>query len=170
MIAAVTLLLLRVGGRQTLEFGTLKKVPWETLLLLGGGFAMGAGIEKSGLALWMGNQLRAVHDLPPFFQILMASVVTVGLTAVASNTATIGVMLSVLRSAVPAANLTPVLFAATIAASCDFALPAGTPPNAIVFGSGYLTVPKMAKTGVILDLIAAVLAAAWCWLIVRFVF
>jgi sodium-dependent dicarboxylate transporter 2/3/5 len=59
-----------------------------------------------------------------------------------------------------------VLFAATIASSCDFALPAGTPPNAIVFGSGYVTIPRMARVGVVLDVAAALLAAAWCWLAV----
>jgi sodium-dependent dicarboxylate transporter 2/3/5 len=63
-----------------------------------------------------------------------------------------------------------VLFACTMAASCDFALPAGTPPNAIVFGSGYVSIPRMAKTGVVLDLIAAVVAAAWAWLVVPLVF
>jgi sodium-dependent dicarboxylate transporter 2/3/5 len=62
-----------------------------------------------------------------------------------------------------------VLFAATVAASCDFALPAGTPPNAIVFGSGYVTIPRMARTGVVLDLLAALLAALWCGLAVPLV-
>jgi sodium-dependent dicarboxylate transporter 2/3/5 len=62
-----------------------------------------------------------------------------------------------------------VLFAATIAASCDFALPAGTPPNAIVFGSGYVSLPRMARTGVMLDLLAGILAAAWCWIVVPWV-
>ena len=75
-------------------------------------------------------------------------------------------MLVVLKDAVAPELLPTVLFAATIAASCDFALPAGTPPNAIVFGSGYVTIPRMARTGVLLDLLAAVLVAAWCWLIV----
>jgi sodium-dependent dicarboxylate transporter 2/3/5 len=61
------------------------------------------------------------------------------------------------------------LFAAAIAASCDFALPAGTPPNAIVFASGYVSVPRMVRTGVPLDIAAALIAAGWCWLIVRHV-
>jgi len=164
MLAAFLLLAMRINRRQVLEGATLKKVPWETLLLLGGGFAMGAGIDKSGLAAWMGLQMQVVQGLPLFWQTLLACLITVGLTAVASNTATIGVMLQVLKS-----SGTTVLFAATIASSCDFALPAGTPPNAIVFGSGYLTVARMAKTGVVLDIIAALLAAAWCWAIVRFV-
>lgn len=169
MLAALVLILWRTRGRQVLGFRALSRVPWETLLLLGGGFAMAAAIQKSGLSAWMGAQLLAVRGLPPFAQVLLSSLAVVGLSAVASNTATIAVMLVVLKDAVAPEILTTTLFAATIACSCDFALPAGTPPNAIVFGSGYVTIPRMARTGVVLDAAAAVLAAVWCWLIVRVV-
>ena len=169
MLAAFTLLLWRTQGRQVLGFRALSRVPWETLLLLGGGFAMAAAIQKSGLSAYMSAQLAAVRGLPPFGQVLLASIATVALSAVASNTATIAVMLVVLKDAVAPEVMTTTLFAATIACSCDFALPAGTPPNAIVFGSGYVTIPRMARTGVVLDLLAAILAAVWCWVIVRWV-
>jgi sodium-dependent dicarboxylate transporter 2/3/5 len=152
-----------------LGFPALRRVPWETLLLLGGGFAMAAAIQQSGLSAWMSEQLLAARGLPPFGQVLLASVAVVALSAVASNTATIAVMLVVLKDAVAPELSTTTLFAATIASSCDFALPAGTPPNAIVFGSGYVTIPRMARAGVVLDLAAAALAAAWCWVIVRVV-
>jgi sodium-dependent dicarboxylate transporter 2/3/5 len=85
---------------------------------------------------------------------------------VASNTATTAIMLVVLNQAVAPAHSPTVLFASTLAASCDFALPAGTPPNAIVFGSGYVTIPRMARTGAVLDVAAALLAGFWCWLAV----
>lgn len=169
VLAALLLMLWRTGGRQVLGFKALSRVPWETLLLLGGGFAMAAAIQKSGLSELMSTQLAAVRGLPPFQQVLLASLATVALSAVATNTATIAVMLVVLKDAVAPEVMTTTLFAATIAASCDFALPAGTPPNAIVFGSGYVTIPRMAKAGVVLDLLAALLAAGWCWLIVRWV-
>ena len=169
MLAALVLMIWRKDGRQVLELRSLRTVPWETLLLLGGSFALAAGIQKSGLSEWMGMRLLGVRDLAPFVQVLLASVTTVGISAVASNTATVAVMLNVLKDAVTPAHLTTVLFTATIAASCDFALPAGTPPNAIVFGSGYITIPRMAKTGVVLDLAAAILAACWCWVVVRVV-
>lgn len=169
MLAALLLMLWRTQGRQVLGFRALGQVPWETLLLLGGGFAMAAAIQKSGLSAWLGAQLLAIRDVPPFAQVLLSSVAVVGLSAVASNTATIAVMLVVLKDAVAPEIMATTLFAATIAASCDFALPVGTPPNAIVFGSGYVSIPRMARTGVVLDLLAAVLAAAWCWLIVRLV-
>lgn len=167
MVAALILLLWRSRGHAVLNFQALKKVPWETLLLLGGGFAMASAIQASGLSNQVGAQLLGLRSFPPFAQILLASLVTVALSAVASNTATIAVMLVVLQQAVAAQHLPSVLFAATLAASCDFALPAGTPPNAIVFGSGYVTIPRMAKTGVFLDLLAALLAAGWCWLVVE---
>lgn len=169
MLGALALFIWPIGRRRGLEFRSLRLIPWETLLLLGGSFAMAAGIQKSGLSGWMGGSIVAIRQLSPFWQVLMASVATVALSAVASNTATIGVMLNVLRGAVAPSLMTTTAFTATIAASCDFALPAGTPPNAIVFGSGYVTIPVMARTGVILDLAASILAAGWCWVIVRFV-
>ena len=79
-------------------------------------------------------------------------------------------MLPVLKDAVSAAHVTTVLFAATIAGSCDFALPAGTPPNAIVFASGYVTIPRMAKTGALLDLAAALVVAVVTFTLVPLVF
>jgi sodium-dependent dicarboxylate transporter 2/3/5 len=169
VLAAIVLLLWRSRGKQILTGKSLKTVPWETLLLLGGSFALAAGIQKSGLSGWMGAQLVGIRDLAPFTQVLMASLATVGISAVASNTATIGIMLNVLHHAVTPAYMTTTLFSATISASCDFALPAGTPPNAIVFGSGYVTIPQMAKTGVLLDVLAAILSSVLCWFLVRLV-
>jgi solute carrier family 13 (sodium-dependent dicarboxylate transporter), member 2/3/5 len=169
MIAMAVLMLVRVEGRALLELKTMLRQPWSSLLLLGGSFAMAEAIQTSGLSDQFGRQFATLGGLDPFWQILAASVLTVALSAIASNVATTSVMLNVLRSSVTPTFLPTILFAATIAASCDFALPAGTPPNAIVFASGYLTIPRMAKTGAILDLIAAVVAAIWCYAIVRLV-
>jgi sodium-dependent dicarboxylate transporter 2/3/5 len=166
ILAAVVLLFWPHGKRRVLEPRALRTVPWETLLLLGGGFAMAAGIQESGLSAYLGEQLALIAELSPLGQIVLASLATVALSAVASNTATIAVMLVVLKDAAAPEALTSVLFAATIASSCDFALPAGTPPNAIVFGSGYVRIPVMARLGVVLDLVAALLCALWCWAIV----
>ena len=167
VLAALVLLAWRSRRKAVLAPRSLRTVPWETLLLLGGGFAMAAGIQGSGLSAWIAGQLAVVRSFAPFGQVLLASLATVGLSAVASNTATIAVMLVVLKDAVAPHLRTTTLFAATLAASCGFALPVGTPPNAIVFGSGYISIPRMARTGVVLDLCAALLAAGWCWVIVR---
>lgn len=167
--AACALMLLRVRGRPVLEWRSLRLVPFETLLLLGGSLAMAAAIEASGLSGWLAGQLAGLRDAPVWAQLLLASLATVALSSVASNVATIAVMLSVLESSVAPQIRTTALFTATIAASSDFALPAGTPPNAIVFGSGYVTVPRMARIGVLLDLAAALLAAGLCALLVPLV-
>ena len=169
LLAALLLMIARANGTPVLRAAALRKVPWETLLLLGGGFAMAAAVQGSGLSSWLAHQLSVVRDMQPAAQLLLASLATVALSAVASNTATIAIMLVVLADAVPGPLLPTVLFTATIAASCDFALPAGTPPNAIVFGSGYVSIPRMARTGVVLDLLAALAAAAWCGLVVPWV-
>ena len=169
VLAALVLLALRADGRAVLEPGALRLVPWETLLLLGGGFAMAAGIQESGLSGWMARELSAISGLPALVQVVVAALVTVAISAVASNSATVAVMLVVLADAASPAARDTVLFAATIAASCDFALPAGTPPNAIVFGSGYVRIPVMAAYGAPLDVVAALLAALWCALAVPLV-
>ena len=167
--AALSLMLLRVEGRAVLAPRSLRLVPFETLLLLGGSLAMAAAIEASGLSVWLAGRLAGLRDAPVWAQLLLASFATVALSSVASNVATIAVMLSVLESSVAPQIRTMALFTATIAASSDFALPAGTPPNAIVFASGYVTVPRMARAGVLLDLAAALFAAALCALLVPLV-
>lgn len=169
MLAALFLMVFRVGGQAVLTFKSLRFVPWDTLILLGGAFSMARGVQESGLSAFLGEQLRGLAAHPVPLQVLGATVATVALTAFTSNVATIGVMLNVLKDAVTPHALSTVLFAATIAASLDFALPAGTPPNAIVFGSGYLTVRQMVKTGAVLDVVGALFAAAYCLLIVPLV-
>jgi len=166
MLASLVLVLWRVGGRPALAPASLRFIQWETLVLLGGGFSLAAAIEAGGLSHWMGSQLAALRDSAPLLQITAASYTTVTLSAFASNAATVAVLLPVLAGSVTPEHVNSVLFAATFAASCDFALPAGTPPNPIVFGSGYLTIPMMVRTGVPLDAAAALLAALWCWIAV----
>jgi sodium-dependent dicarboxylate transporter 2/3/5 len=158
MLALVALLLTRV-----LSLRDLRRIPWGTLVLLGGSFALAAGIEKSGLSIWLAQQLALLYHLDPLPQLLLVSIATVLLTAFASNTATVNVMLNVLPKSLP------LLAATCIASSCDFALPAGTPPNAIVFGSGRVRLPEMMKTGILLDLLAAVIVAFYSLWWVRWV-
>jgi len=121
------------------------------LVLLGGSLSMATGIEESGLSLWLGERFGGLAALPLAGQLGVATTGTIGLSAVASNVATINVVLNVLPQ-----NL-PVLFAITMGASCDFMLPAGTPPNAIVFGSGYIRLSTMMRIGLALDVAAAAL-------------
>jgi solute carrier family 13 (sodium-dependent dicarboxylate transporter), member 2/3/5 len=145
MLAAASLLAWRV-----LSLAALRRLSWGTLVLLGGSLSMAAGIEESGLSLWLGERFRGLAELPLAGQIAVATTGTIGLSAIASNVATINVVLNVLPP-----NL-PVLFAITMGASCDFMLPAGTPPNAIVFGSGYIRLSTMMRLGFMLDVAAAI--------------
>jgi len=156
-MSALVLLLLIAA----LSFKRLRGIPWGTLVLLGGSFAMAAGIEGSGLSVWMAQRLALIVAMPLAGQITLASFSSVLLSAVASNTATINIALNVLPRRVP------VLLAAALGASCDFALPAGTPPNAIVFGSGYIRLPVMMKTGILLDFTAATLISGYAYLYAR---
>jgi sodium-dependent dicarboxylate transporter 2/3/5 len=126
------------------------RIPWSALVLLGGSFALASGIEGSGLSAWLGQRMRGLFDAPLLLQVGGATAASVLLSAFASNTATINVLLNVLPPRFT------VLAAATIGASCDFALPAGTPPNAIVFGSGYVRLPVMMRAGFVLDAVAIV--------------
>lgn len=164
--ASLLLMALRSTGRAVLEPASLRTVQWRTLLLIGGGFSMAEAISASGLSDWLGTQLVLLRELPGAPQLALVSLTTVALSAFASNAATVAVLLPILATSVAPAQIDSVLFAATFAASCDFALPAGTPPNAIVFGSGYVSIPQMARIGVVLDVLAALWAALWCGLMV----
>lgn len=164
MLAALAL----VASRKA-NWAHLKKVPWETLLLLGGSFSLAFGIEDSGLSRWAGEQVGWISTMRPLEQVLLASFVAVFVSAFASNTATIGLLLPLIAGLL-GRDAFPALAAATIATSCDFMLPAGTPPNAIVFGSGYVSIPRMMKTGFVLDLAAALVAALWAHVAVRQMF
>lgn len=150
MAAALAALLL---GR--LSLAALRRVPWDTLLLLGGGFALAAGIEGSGLSAWLSGHLGGLAALGLGTQMLAAASSTILLSALASNTATVNVMLNVVPGSLP------VLAVTALASSCDFALPAGTPPNAIVFGSGYVHLPTMMRVGVLLDVLAALVLTVY---------
>ncbi|MCP3144027.1 SLC13 family permease [Pyxidicoccus xibeiensis] len=160
-VAVVGALVLFAAGR--LSLAALRRVPWDTLLLLGGGFALAAGIEASGLSAWLITRLSGLESLPALAQYGVVAGTTILLSAIASNTATVNVMLNVLP------GTRPLLAVSTFASSCDFALPAGTPPNAIVFGSGYVRLPVMMKAGVLLDVLAAGLLTVYGPLWVRWV-
>ena len=140
-----------LGLAGALPWGAVRRIPLSALLLLGGSFAMAAGIEGSGLSTWLGHEVKPLSTLSPLWQFGLSTAATIGLSAVASNTATVNLMLNLLPKSVP------LLSTVALAASCDFALPAGTPPNAIVFGSGAVRLPVMIRLGAGLDLAAAML-------------
>ncbi|MFN0063570.1 MAG: SLC13 family permease [Myxococcaceae bacterium] len=142
-------------GTRLLSLNGLWRLPWSSLVLLGGSLSLAAGMEGSGLAAWLGVRAAALSAFSPTTQLIFAVTATVAFSAIASNVATLNVMVNILPRSLP------LLFACTIAASCDFALPAGTPPNAIVFASGRIRLPDMMRIGVVLDVLAIVVLVVY---------
>ena len=164
MAGAIALFLVPSGDKDDpmlLRWQHIEKLPWGILILFGGGLALAAAVTDTGLADWLGANLHAVAALPVPLLVVIVTTMIVFLTELMSNTATVATFLPVVGAVAVEAGIDPLLLAVpvTLAASCGFMLPVGTPPNAIVFGSGMLTIPQMAKTGVILNLIGIVLVS-----------
>ena len=162
MIGGIVLFL--IPGKQKEYGGILTwedagKLPWGIILLFGGGMALAQAFESSGLAVWIGGRMTGFSVLGVFLVILLVVAIVNFLTEFTSNLATVTMILPVLAPIAMAAGISPILLmvAATMAASCGFMMPAGTPPNAIAFGSGYLRITDMIKTGFIMNLISILL-------------
>ncbi len=142
-------------GQGLLDSTAFRKVPWDVLLLFGGGLALAAGFKETGLSLWLGSRLEGITDLHPLLLMGMICLLVTFLTEVTSNTATATVLLPVFAGNAQALGIDPLVLMVPAALSCSFAfmLPVSTPPNAIVFGTGKLKISTMAGTGVILNLI-----------------
>jgi sodium-dependent dicarboxylate transporter 2/3/5 len=160
------------GGEFLLDWATAVKIPWGILLLFGGGIAMSAGFKSTGLSTWLGERLATLSDWPPLVMISTVCLVVTFLTEVTSNTATATIFMPIMAATAQALHLHPFLLMipAAISASCAFMLPVATPPNAIVFGSGHVTVPQMARAGIWLNLIGVVLVTMIVYVFVAPVF
>jgi len=147
---------------RVMDWETARRLPWDIILLFGGGFALANGFRDSGLSLWIGSQLQGLSALHPLLIILMISLLVTFLTELTSNTATTEMILPVMAGLAIATNTHPLLYMipATLSASMAFMLPAATPPNAIIFGTRRVTIAEMAKTGFWLNLIGAVVIMA----------
>lgn len=132
------------------------RLPWGILLLFGGGMALAMGFETTGLANWIGSQMTALENIPLFLALFILITGVNFLTEITSNLATTAMLLPILVSIAAALGVNPnlLLVGATVAASCAFMLPVATPPNAVVFGSGYLEIEDMVKKGVWMNIIS----------------
>ncbi|KAM6984615.1 Na(+)/citrate cotransporter-like [Aplochiton taeniatus] len=132
-----------------------ERLPWNIVLLLGGGFALAKGSEVSGLSLWLGDQMAPLHSVPPWAIAIILCLLIATFTECASNVTTATLFLPILASLSQSIGVNPlyVMIPCTLSASFAFMLPVATPPNAIVFSYGYLKVSDMAKTGVVMNLI-----------------
>lgn len=160
---AISLFIIPSGKNKKLgiiTWKTAESIPWGILLLFGGGLALAEGFKVSGLAQWIGNQFTLFEVLPTLLLIFSIITVVNFLTEITSNVATAAMLMPVLGALALSIDVHPYLLmiAGPIAASCAFMLPVATPPNAVVFGSGFLTIPRMIKVGLWMNIISILLA------------
>ncbi|MEO5789241.1 DASS family sodium-coupled anion symporter [Gelidibacter sp.] len=143
------------------------KLPWGIILLFGGGMAIASGFETSGLAVWLGNQMTTFSGLSTFLLILMLITAVNFLTEITSNLATTAMLLPVLAPMAMTVDIHPfiLMVAAAVAASCAFMLPVATPPNAVVFGSGYLRIPDMVSKGFMMNIISIIVLTLFVYFV-----
>lgn len=141
--------------KRILDYNSIKKIPWDIILLFGGGFALADGFVNSGLSKLIGTQFVSLKGMNIIFLIIAVSFVLTFLTELTSNTATAQITLPILASLAIELQINPLLIMlpATLSASFAFMLPVATPPNAIVFSSNRLKISDMAKTGLIINFV-----------------
>lgn len=146
-------------GTALLDWEHARRLPWGVLLLFGGGLSLAAAIQETGLAAWIGEQMALLGDLPLIVILLAVVTVVTFLTELTSNTATAAAFLPVLASVSLGIGQDPLWLGvpAALAASCAFMMPVATPPNAIVYGSSFVTIRHMARAGFVLNLLFIVL-------------
>lgn len=135
------------------------KIPWGIILLFGGGMALASGFQITGLAAWLGAQMGLLQGLSLFLLVLFIIAAVNFLTEVTSNLATAAMLMPILAPIALQLEVNPfiLMVATTLAASCAFMLPVATPPNAVVFGSGYLKISDMIKSGFWLNIISIII-------------
>ncbi len=161
MAGAILLFLIPVSFKKNewvMNWHWAAKMPWGVLILFGGGLALADGFKETRLADWIGGQMGLLQNAPMLVMVLAVTALVIFLTELTSNTATAAMIMPVLSAVAIGMGQNPMLLLvpAAVAASLAFMLPVGTPPNAIVFGSGYVTIPQMARSGFGLNLIGIV--------------
>ncbi|MDA2810965.1 SLC13 family permease [Nocardiopsis sp. RSe5-2] len=171
LTAALALFLIPVSARKgvaAMDWRTAQNgVPWGVLLLFGGGLCLAKAVQDTGLSEWIGGKMGGLGALPVILLVAAVCLIVLLLTELTSNTATATTFLPVLAAVAVGIGIDPMLLMvpAALAATCSFMLPVGTPPNAIVFGSGYVTMPQMIRAGLWLNLIGVVLITAMSMLL-----
>jgi sodium-dependent dicarboxylate transporter 2/3/5 len=159
----------RKNGEYALDWEWAQRIPWGVLLLFGGGFAIAQGFSDTGLVEWAGGHLDVLSGAPLLVILIVLCVAVTFLTEFTSNTALATIMLPILAvTATQGLHVHPLvlLVPATLSASMAFMMPVATPPNALVFGSGYVTVPQMARAGIVLNLVGVVLVVLLTYFVV----
>ena len=170
VVAGLILFLLPAGpgkDRKLIQWKEAVKLPWGILLLFGGGLALAEGFKSSGLAEWIGGQLTLLQGVSITLLLLILVAGVNFLTEITSNLATTAMILPILVPLAATINVHPyvLMVGATLAASCAFMLPVATPPNAVVFGSGYLKIPDMVRAGIWLNVISILVISLMVYLL-----
>ena len=164
MISALFLFLLPSGDKEKkgalLEWKDAQEnVPWGLLVLFGGGLSLANAVQATGLAVWMGNLIP--EGISIVLIVILVVTMIIFLTELTSNMATTATFLPVVAAIAIQSNFDPLLVTAAVAlaASCAFMLPVATPPNAIVFGSGLIKVPQMARAGFLINVLGIIVVS-----------
>ena len=146
-------------GEFLLDWKSAVRIPWDIIILFGGGFALAEGFSASGLTAWLGGQLSLLQGAELAVLVVVVVLSVIFLTEVTSNTATASLLLPVMAGFALAADVPPLSLMASVALAASFAfmLPVATPPNAIVFASRMVTIPQMAKAGIWMNLIGTLM-------------
>lgn len=162
LMALLAFLLPVSKDERLLGWEEFKKIPWDVLILFGGGFALADALEQSGFSKWAGARLSFVGDWPPVLMIVVICLCVTLLSEVASNVATATAMMPVAAALATSIGVHPyfLMIPAVLAASSGFMLPVATAPNTIVYATGLVRVKAMARSGLLLDLAAAVVITA----------
>ncbi|MCC9658880.1 SLC13 family permease [Rhodopirellula halodulae] len=149
-------------GSRLMDWETATKIPWGILIMFGGGMALAMGFDESGLSVAIGQQLTFLKEAPSWLIVLSICLLVTFLTEITSSTATAMLLLPILAALSIEVGLPPALLMlpGTISCSCAFMLPVATAPNVIVFGAGGIRTDEMARNGLFLNLVAAVVITA----------
>ena len=160
------------SASRLMDWEDVARLPWGVLILFGGGLALAAQVSGSGLAVWLGESLLPVANLGTLVLIVAAAGLVVFLTELTSNLATTATFLPVIAAIAAQSGIEPLVLCVpvTLAASCAFMLPVATPPNAIVFSSGVLTIPEMVRAGFFMNLVALLVLTLLATIAVPLVF
>lgn len=155
-----------------LNWEIARKVPWDIILLFGGGFALAGGFAQSGLAVWAGEQLSGLSAFSPWVLVLGMCLAVSFLTELTSNAATTEMLLPIVAALAVAIEIHPLFLMIPVTLACSFAfmLPVATPPNALIFGTNRIQVMDMVRTGLILNMLAVVLVTVFMFTLGRLVF
>jgi sodium-dependent dicarboxylate transporter 2/3/5 len=170
ILAALALFAIPVDLRKrefAIDWETAVKLPWGLLILFGGGLSLAAAVRANGVGEFIGHGMGALGSLPALVLVLGVTTAMILLTELTSNTATTATLIPILTGLAAGLGVDPFLLIvpAAIAASCAFMLPVATPPNAVVFGSGYVSIPEMARAGIWLNAIGVILITALTYLV-----